>query len=213
MKRLLITAMISSMLLLPMGTVAQADHEETSVVPPVSTEEFIPGGVPAQTNAAQAMAPALHGMVMAMMNHGVSSFDRDDATLGWESLYNMLSLYGQLDNRSEYQNSDSLILLSETVQDYSAAMGLSLSDLGPLPAELSDRITYDPAIDSYQVVCGNNDQAQFQIRTTRDQGSTLYVTGALVYLVNGSDLAQFQATLQLQDNMFGYTITSLNILK
>ena len=35
------------------------------------------------------------------------------------------------------------------------------------------------------------------------------LTGSLSYLVDGSDLAQFQATLQPRDNMFGYTITSL----
>ena len=206
MKKLLMTALITSLLVLPLGTVALADHEETPAVS--AAQEYIPGGVPAQVGAEQAMSPALHGVLLAMMNHKVDSFDANDTDLAWESLYNMLSLYGQLDERSEYQNSDTLLLLSEAVRDYSAALDLNVDDLGPLPADLSDRITYDASSDSYEVVCGTNDQARFEIRDTQDNGSSLTLSGALVYLADGSDLAQFEATLQPRDNMFGYAITS-----
>ena len=42
-------------------------------------------------------------------------------------------------------------------------------------------------------------------------GSTVKLTGALVYLADGSDLGEFEATLQSQDNMFGYTITAFTM--
>lgn len=211
MNKLLTTALITALLVLPLGTVALADHEETPEMSS-SSQEYIPGGVPAQVNAEQAMSPALHGVLLAMMNHNVDSFDSSNTALAWESLYNMLSLYGQLDNRSEYQNADTLLLLSETVRDYTAALDCSFDDLGPLPQELSDRMTYDAASDSYQVVCGNNEQARFEIRSSRDNGGIVTLSGALVYLADGSDLAQFEATLQSRDSMFGYAITSLHLI-
>lgn len=210
MKKLLTAALITAMLVLPLGTVALADHEEASTQTQ-SAQEYVPGGVPAQVDAEQSMAPALHGVLLAMLNHNLTSFQADDTVLGWESLYNMLSLYGQLDNRSEYQNSDTLLLLSETVRDYAAALDLNFDQLGPLPEELSDRITYDAPSDSYQVVCGNNDQARFEIRDTVDNGGTLTLSGALVYLADGSDLARFEAELQPRDNMFGYAVTAFTV--
>lgn len=211
MKKLLMTALIASLLVLPLGTVALADHEETPMDTVQSAQDYIPGDVPAQVDAEQSMAPALHAVLLAMMNHDLSTFDVTNTSLSWESLYNMLSLYGQLDNRSEYQNSDTLLLLSETVRDYAAALDCSLDDLGPLPADLSDRMTYDAASDSYQVICGTNDQARFEIRSSQTNGSTVELSGALVYLADGSDLSQFEATLQIRDNMFGYAITSFTV--
>ena len=211
MKKLLMTALIASMLVLPLGTVALADHEETPSETVQSFEDYVPGGVPAQVAAEQSMAPALHGVLLAMMNHDLTSFDGDNNMLAWESLYNMLSLYGQLDNRSEYQNSDTLLLLSETVQDYAAALNLSFEAMGPLPEDLSDRMTYDAASDSYQVVCGNNEQARFEIRSSQTSGDTVTLSGALVYLADGSDLGEFEATMRSSDNMFGYTITAFSM--
>ena len=44
------------------------------------------------------------------------------------------------------------------------------------------------------------------------QFNDLFSVDLQTYLVDGSDLAQFQATLQPRDNMFGYTITALELL-
>ena len=145
-----------------------------------------------------------------MLNHDAASFDTSDTALAWESLYNMLSLYGQLDDRSQYQGED-LLVPSETVLDYAAALVDSFDTLGPLPEFLTDRLTCDAASDSYLVVCGNDSLAEIQIRSTQNSGGTLSVTGDLVYLVDGSSLAQFQAVLSPQDNMFGYAVTQLSL--
>ena len=62
--------------------------------------------------------------------------------------------------------------LSAQRRDYAAALNCSFDVLGPLPKDLSDRLTYDAASDSYQVVCGNNDQARFEIRQSVTRGDT-----------------------------------------
>ena len=127
MKKLLLTAMIAAMLIVPFHGVAMARNQETSPEAPVSQLDadqdtgFVPGDVPAQTDAAQAMTPAIHAMMMAMFHYELDSFDFADAQLGWETLYNMLSLYGQMDERSEYLDED-LILPVETAMDFSSAL-------------------------------------------------------------------------------------------
>ena len=209
MKKFLLTGLIAALLILPLGNVALAESQEASQ-PESQGEEYVPGGVPAQTGALESMEPALHAVLMAMLNHNAASFDTSDTALAWESLYNMLSLYGQLDDRSQYQGED-LLVPSETVRDYAAALVDSFDTLGPLPEFLTDRLTCDAASDSYLVVCGNDSLAEIQIRSTQNSGGTLSVTGDLVYLVDGSSLAQFQAVLSPQDNMFGYAVTQLSL--
>jgi len=204
MKKVLTTLLIASLLVLPLGSVALAeDHTEASQ-PPVT--EFIPGAVPAQTTFAQAMSPAIHAALLAMMNRDVSSFSPADDPLAWEALYNMLSLYGQLDDRAEYDN-DRLVLPSETAQDFAAAL-LGSMPAGPIPEELADRLVYDAETDCYLVSCGSD--ALCELRFDADQGSE--VSGALVYLVDGSNLISFRATLAAQDNLFGCALAALELV-
>lgn len=220
MKKLLLTAMIAAMLIVPFHGVAMAQNEEApSSQPPASQTEtatpledgFVPGDVPAQTDAAQAMTPAIHAMLMAMAHHQLDSFDYADPQLGWETLYNMLSLYGQMDERSDYLG-ERLVLPVETAMDFSAAIFPSFADLGQLPAELSDRLVYDPEIDGYLVTCGSDSLAEVRLTGSRQTGDgALALEGELVYVVDGSSLAAFQAVLQPRDNMFGYTISALEL--
>lgn len=213
-KKGFISCLLAAALLVTLGGAALADHEETAPARETVQEpirDYAPGTVPAQTGAVQSMSPAIHGVVLAMLHHGADEFQADDTALAWESLYNMLSLYGQLDERSEYQDSDHLLLLSETVRDYTAALDVSFDELGPLPGALSDRIVYDAAADSYQVVCGNDSQAQFQVYTAEQTAGGLVLEGALVSLTDQTDLARFEAALQPRDSMFGYAITALTL--
>lgn len=211
MKKVLLSCLVSLALVLSLGGTALADHEETGLPAP-ELQEYAPGSVPAQTDAAQAMSPAIHGVVLAMLHYDAAEFDAGDSALAWESLYNMLSLYGQLDERSEYQDSDHLLLLSETVQDYSAALDLSFHSLGALPSALSDRLTYDAAADTYQVMCGNDSLTRFQIQATWQTADGLVLTGVLEDLAQQAELARFEAVLQPRDNMFGYAITGLTLV-
>ena len=217
MKKTLLTALAAVMLVVSAQGVILARAQEAvpaqnAQTQAMQTEEgSLPGEVPAQSSAVDSMTPALHAVVLAMLNHEQAVFDSGDPVLGWEALYNMLSLYGQLDERSDYVGED-LVLPVETVMDFSAALVPSFSQLGGLPEDLSDRLAYDEEIDSYLVTCGSDSLAQIQVTQMENQNGTLNVTGALVYLVDGSDLAQFRAVLAPRDNMFGYTIAEMELL-
>ena len=203
MKKLLITVLIASMLILPVSSVTPADAEGT-------LEEFLLGNATAEMAPAESMVPALHGIVLAMLNHNTQSFDRNDPQLAWESLYNMLSLYGQLDSRSSSDNGE-LFLPEETVQDYASALEADVAALPALPAELWDRINYDNVSRCYVIFRGEDDQAGIQVDDTRCAGGDLILTGSLVSEVDGQVLTQFQAVLQPRDNMFGWAVTALTV--
>ncbi|NBI11089.1 hypothetical protein D1641_13875 [Colidextribacter sp. OB.20] len=208
MKKFLLTAVIASMLIVPLGNTALAGHEEAPA--PVQVQEFLPGDVPAETGAAETMLPAVHGLVLALLNHDARVLDLSDGTLAWEGLYNMLSLYGQLDSRTSSDNGE-LFLPEETVRDYAAALELDVDSLPPLPAELRDRINYDNVSRCYVLFRGEDDQARLQLDSAVSGQSGLVLTGALIYEVDGQVLTRFQATLQPQDSMFGFSIRALTI--
>lgn len=207
MKKLLLTTLLAALLILPLGTIALADNE-TAAVPPQSVE-YIPGSVPAQTDLSS-MLPAMHAVLLAMDNQGVTSFTANDETLSWEMLYNMLSMYGQMDDRA-YYDGEMLVLPSETVMDYSAALFELPPAAETLPAELADRITYDAMLDEYRLYCGSDDLSQVVIDATANSVGSVELSGRLVYLAADETLCSFTASLTVCDNLFGYTLTELNV--
>lgn len=212
MKKLLLTAMIAALLVMPLeGTALAQTPEASAPAETVQEADFDPGCVPAETDALASMTPAVHAVVLAMLHQEQTRFSPQDSGLVWESLYNMLSLYGQLDERSSYVDGD-LILPVETVQDFSSALTPSLEDLGALPEDLADRMVYASEIDGYRLTCGDDSLAQIRLESSSNLGRNLELTGALVYLVDGTDLASFRVTLQPSDNLFGYAITALELL-
>ena len=208
LKKLLAAALITSMLILPVNSAGPASREETPL--PDQDQDYLPGDVPAQTGAVESMSPVLHAMLLAMLNHDVRSFALSDSELAWEGLYNMLSLYGQLDSRCDEKNGE-LFLPEETVRDYAAALDADFEALGELPAGLWDRMNYDNVSRCYLLVCGADDQVHIQINSLRAQGAALLLSGALVDEVEGDTLVRFQAVLQPRDNMFGYAVSALSI--
>ncbi len=210
MKKILLTALIASVLIVPLGigNTALADHEEAAV--PIQVQEYLPGRSPAETDAAEAMLPAIHGLVLALLNHDTNTLDLTDGALVWEGLYNMLSLYGQMDSRADSDNGE-LFLPEETVQDYAASLDVEIDSLSPMPADLRDRINYDNVSRCYVIFRGEDDQAQLQTDSIQAAADGLVLTGGLVYVVDGQVLTQFRAVLQRQDNMFGFSIRSLTI--
>ena len=208
LKKLLTAALVISMLILPVSSVGPADNQETTA--PVQAQNYLPGDVPAETDAAESMSPALHALVLAMLNHDVKRFDFENSSLTWEGLYNMLSLYGQMDSRSTSEQGE-LFLPEETVRDYAAALALSFNALGDPPAAIRDRLNYDNVSRCYVVVCGEDNLARIQVESLKSSGKDCVLTGALVYEVENEVLVRFQATLQPRDNMFGYAISALRI--
>ena len=213
MKKILLTIVIAALLIFPVQGVLLGSAAETAsdALSTPTYSKYVPGSAPAQTDAAQAVTPAIHAAVLAMINHDLTAFDFSSAELGWETLYNMLSLYGQMDERSDY-DADELILPAESVRDFSGSLFPNLSIPAPLPAELADRMTYSAGDDSYRLVCGNDSLAQIRLASLLPSGDNLILSGSLVYLVDGSDLASFRAILRPSDNLFGYTIVALELI-
>lgn len=208
LKKLVTAALITSMLILPVNSVGATGHEEASL--PSQSQDYIPGDLPAQTGAEESMSPVLHAILLAMLNHDVKDFGLSDSELAWEGLYNMLSLYGQMDSRCDEKNGE-LYLPEETVRDYAAALDADLEALGDLSAGLRDRMNYDNVSRCYLLVCGEDDQVQVRTDSLRTEGTALVLSGALVDEVEGEDLVRFQAVLQSRDNMFGYAVSALSI--
>ena len=210
LKKLFAAVLVAAFLVLPVSSAAPVQFGAASY----PEQGYRPGNVPAQTDAAEAMSPALHALVLAMLNHDVDLFAFEDASLNWEILYNMLSLYGQLDSRSITEQGE-LLLPEETVLDYAAALSCDLTNaygrLGTIPAVIRDRLNYDDVSGCYTVVYGTDDLSQLQLDSFSSSAEGYTLAGSLVYQVNGQILARFQADLTLRDNMFGYTITGVRV--
>lgn len=201
MKKILLTAVIASLLIVPLGNTALADQEEGNSSPAV--QGSLPGD--GSAGSAESMLPALHGLAMAMLNHGAASFDPAGGELAWEGLYNTLSLYGQLDSRCDLQSGE-LVLPEETVWDFAAALGIQPDSLPPLPDSLNNRITYDSGSRCYRLTCGDAGLTRLQIDSHRFDGGYLFLDCSLV---DDGVLAQFQAVLQPRNNMFGFSVSAL----
>ena len=210
MKKILMAVLLTALLVLPMEGVVLAQTPEAIPSPPEAAQEldYTPGTAPAETGALDSIAPALHGVVLAMLHQEEGSFAQAGPVARWEALYNTLSLYGQMDDRAEYTEEE-LVLPAEIVMDFSAALATNLAEL---PEDLSDRMVYENENDCYRLVCGETGLAQIRLDDAVAAGKELSVTGALTYLVDGTDLAQFRATLAPADNLFGYTLTDLTLL-
>ena len=175
-----------------------------------SLEAYTPGEAPARDCAA-AMSPAIHAVLLAMQNQEQSSLTAGNATLSWEMLYNLLSMYGQMDSRAWFEE-DVRVLPGEAVQDYSAAILPAPLSPAELPEELSDRMVYDPDFDEFRLYCGSDDLSQVVIDQCVEYSDAVSVSGRLVYLAEEETLLSFSAELALRDNMFGYTLTQLTII-
>ena len=129
MKKWMIALMMAALLIVPMGGIAYAVGEGAPAAP--AAGEFIPGDVPAQSGTMDAMVAPVNALVMCMVEQGLAYNDQDDVFL-WNSLYYMLSLCGQMDERAELTD-DMLILPAETVADYAGALFSNFDGLPALP--------------------------------------------------------------------------------
>lgn len=206
MKKLLTTLLLTIAMLLSFGTNALADEVSPA---PAEDPVYISGTAPAQTDVSS-MIPALHGVLLAMDNQGVTSFAADNDVFSWEMLYNLLSMYGQMDARAWFED-DVLVLPGEAVADYSAAILPAPISPETLPEDLADRMRYDAEFDEYLLYCGSDDLSQVVIDDLIENGSRISLSGRLVYLAEDETLCSFIAELSLRDNMFGYSLSTLEV--
>jgi len=202
MKKRLLSICLIVTLVLTLGGAAMAASKPAS--------NFIPGHVPAETDALQSVKPALHALVLCMAENDLEYSKSDLFT--WKSLYYMLSLYGEMDSRAELTD-DTLILPAETAADYASALFPDFDGLPRLPAALADSVSYDANQDQYRLARGDEGLAETVLTGSKTlSGGGLLVDGNLVDPTDGSTLVKFQAALTPNDGMFGYAVADLRFV-
>lgn len=205
MKKLILSLTLFALLSASLGGVvfAQPQREPLSQTSP----ETVQGSVPAQADASQVMYPAVHALVMAMTENHLD-YDPKDPEFLWTSLYYMLSLYGQMDQRAELTD-DALLLPGEVIQDYAAALYPDVSSLPDIPDPISQRIS-QTGDGIYRLARGDEGLSQVTVEPPIYlSDGTVVLKGALVALEDGSTLREFQVTLLPRDCMFGFIVTDL----
>lgn len=202
MKKLILSLAIVSLLVVPFANVALADTQQE---PAVSTQE-VHGNVPAQMGAAEAMTPAVHALVLAMAENHLT-YDPQDSQFFWTSLYYMLSLYGQMDERAEFTD-EIMTLPAEMVRDYAAALYPDVVQLPEIPQPIAQRISYNAASDCYELARGDEGLSQINVSQGSDPNT---LTGTMTSLEDGSVLLSFEVQVSPRDSMFGYIISNLTI--
>ena len=210
MKKLLISLTLVATMLCSLGGMAYADNIK-DLQGPAASVEFVPGSVPAESGQVEGMIPPVNALVLSMLENGLDYDESSDVFL-WNSVYYMISLYGQMDSRAELTD-EALILPTETVEDYAAALFTNYQGLPELPAALSDRVTYDAASDSYCLARGDAGLSETVIEQVSQQADgAIQVSGTLIALEDESPLCGFTANLIANDSMFGYSISGLTIV-
>lgn len=208
MKKRLTSVALTIALLLSIGSYATA-QDTTTTDTQVEASQYTglnyyrDGDVPAQSAMEDTMLPPVTALVMSMVEKEMS-YNSSDAQFCWNSLYYMLSLYGQLDSRAQLTD-DTLILPTEAVQDYAAALFGDLNGLPQLPQSLEDSITVADGL--YYLSRGDAGLSTIEIGSTLNlDDGTVLAMGQMVYDVDGTVLCTFTVKLQPNDTMFGYSI-------
>ena len=210
MKKKLCSLVLVAAMLCSLGGMAYADNAK-DLQDAAASVEFVPGSVPAESGQVEGMIPPVNALVLCMLENGLDYDESSDVFL-WNSVYYMISLYGQMDSRAELTD-EMLILPTETVEDYAAALFTNYHGLPELPAVLSDRVSYDAASDSYSLARGDAGLSETVIEQVSQQADgTLQVSGTLIALEDESPLCGFTASLTVNDSMFGCSISGLTIV-
>ena len=131
MKKRLLSICLTVLLVLSLANAAMAASQ--------AENSFIPGHVPAETDALQSVTPPIHALVLCMAENDLEYSKSDLFT--WKCLYYMLSLYGQMDTRAELTD-DTLILPAETAADYACALFPNFQGLPKVPTALAGHVAY-----------------------------------------------------------------------
>ena len=209
MKKLLISLTVVVAMLCSMGGMVYAE-EAKGLLNQLGGAEFVPGSVPAQISQVESMVPPVNAMVMCMVEQDLD-YDETSRVFLWNSLYYMISLCGEMDSRAEFTD-ETMILPTEAVEDYAAALFADYHGLPELPRDLEERVSYDPQQDCYHLARGDAGLCEAVIEEVQTwENGGLEVTGALVSLEDGSVLCRFTADLLENNLMFGYAIADMRV--
>lgn len=208
MKKLLTALLAAVLAAAVLGSTVLAEPQLPSAPEQPAAETA--GSVPAQTDVWDAMRPAIHALVLAMDENELA-YTPDDSTFQWTALYYMLSLYGQMDDRSQLSD-EYLTLPAEAVMDYAGALFPDLSQLPDLPEALSDRVSYEEDEGLYHLSRGDEGLCRLELTSSYPTGNTgRVITGRVIYLETGSVLYPFRVRLEESDSMFGCVIDELEL--
>lgn len=205
MKKLLCTLLSLCLLALPMSASVLAD--DLSSVPQPQYEEvgFLPGSVPADSSLTDGISLPLSALALSMLESG-TAYDAHSDAFVWNALYYVLSLYGHEDDRAQVTE-HSLLLPSECIGDFFAALFADRQQLPAIPAELADKVAYDANTDLYELALGDPALVSAELASPAPAADGLFtLDGALTAPDSGSVICSFRATLAANDTMFGFSV-------
>jgi len=204
-KKILCILLSVCLLALPMSASVLAD--DLSAPPQTQHEEvgFLPGSVPADSGLTDGISFPLTGLALSMLENG-TDYDAASDTFVWNALYYVLSLYGREDDRAEITE-QALLLPSECVDDFFAALFATRQELPAIPADLSGKIRYDAGKDLYVLALGDPALVSLDLTAPSAAAHGLFtVTGTLTVPDSGEMICSFRATLAENDTMFGFSV-------
>ena len=216
MKKLIPLLLAVSLLVTPMMAKVSAD-DQTQIGSPdtislSSAQDMIfpAGSVPADSALLDGIQLPIHALVLSMTEHE-QRYDIQSPDFVWTGLYYALSMYGQTDDRAQLTQ-DALLLPSESVNDFARALFAQLEALPPIPAQLTDFVSYEATTDTYRLSLGDFALTQPQLGTLTPQadGSSI-LEGTLTALEDGTPLCLFRITLLENDTMFGFSILDVSL--
>lgn len=216
MKKIALMALVLSILVVPMTGRVSADDHVSDTLPPVIVQPdspdvqqgFLPGSVPAESAAMDAIRLPLNALILSMAEHGLV-YDADSDDFVWNALYYALNMYGQTDDRAQLDG-DTLVLPSESAQDFLCALFAGRSQLPALPETLADRVGYDALTDQFCLTVGDVGLAETVFDAPVYSGDGLYtVDGRLTNPEDGAVLCSFHAVLEENESMFGFSIQNV----
>lgn len=205
MKKLFCTLLSVCLLALPMSASVLAD--DLSAAPQTQFEEvgFLPGSVPADSALTDGISLPLSALALSMLESGMD-YDAGSDTFVWNALYYVLSLYGHEDDRAQVTE-HSLLLPSECIGDFFAALFATRDALPAIPAELTDKVKYNSHTDLYELALGDPALVALEQASPVPAADGLFtLDGTLTAPADGHILCTFRAVLVENDTMFGFSI-------
>lgn len=217
MKKLILSTLVLTALLLPMTSGVMAEEEPSSLIPPAvelfdpgPAEAFRPGSVPADSSLTDAIRLPVTALAQTMLETGLSYESAND-TFVWNTLYYALSIFGQLDDRAQLTD-QALLFPSETAQDYLRALFRDRTLLPPVPVPLQDAVRYDPLTDLYCLSLGDLGLTQLSLSApTPAQDGLVMVEGTLTSPDADEPLCTIRVLLEANDSMFGFSIVNAKL--
>lgn len=205
MKKLFCALLSVCLLALPMSASVLA--EDLSGTPRSQSESvgFLPGSVPADSSLTDGISLPLSALALSMLE-GDLAYDAGSDSFVWNALYYVLSLYGQEDDRAQVTE-QALLLPSECIGDFFAALFANRQELPAIPADLTHKVTYDPGTDLYELALGDPALVAIDLTSPIPMADGLFsLSGTLTAPDSGKVICSFRAVLTENDTMFGFSV-------